>query len=123
MYKALVLFDAPVINNKHIWKMRVPFKIKIFTWYLLRGVVVTRDNLVKRNWQGSTKCCLCRHDENINDLFYQCKFACFLRRKYIGSKVSNMYQPSIVANIFDNSLHDIDHRDRKHLLSGGVALP
>jgi hypothetical protein len=53
MYKALVHSEVPVNKYKHIWKMKIPLKIKNFAWYLHRGVILTKDNLVKRNWQGS----------------------------------------------------------------------
>jgi hypothetical protein len=55
-YNAILLSDLPVDNNKKIWKMKIPLKIKIFGWYLRRGVILTKDNLVKRNWHGSTRC-------------------------------------------------------------------
>jgi hypothetical protein len=45
-----LLSDLPVDNNKKIWKMKIPLKIKIFGWYLRRGVILTKNNLVKRNW-------------------------------------------------------------------------
>jgi hypothetical protein len=32
--------------------MRVPLKIKIFMWCIQKGVVPTKDNLVKPNWKG-----------------------------------------------------------------------
>ena len=41
--------DVP-INNKKIWSMKVPLKIKIFLLYLKRGVIFTKDNLSKRKW-------------------------------------------------------------------------
>jgi len=34
-----------------------PLKFKIFKWDLPRGVILTKDNLAKRNWQGSKRCC------------------------------------------------------------------
>ena len=36
MYKALIQPVVPVDNNKMIWKMKMPLKIKIFAWYLRR---------------------------------------------------------------------------------------
>ena len=33
------------------WKLKVPLKIKIFLWYLKKGVILTRDNLAKINWK------------------------------------------------------------------------
>jgi hypothetical protein len=38
--------------NKQPWKLKVALKIKIFLWYLKREVVLTKDNLVRRNWDG-----------------------------------------------------------------------
>ena len=31
MYRALVHSDIPVDNNKKIWRMKIPLKLKIFT--------------------------------------------------------------------------------------------
>uniref|UniRef100_A0A453CQN9 Reverse transcriptase zinc-binding domain-containing protein n=1 Tax=Aegilops tauschii subsp. strangulata TaxID=200361 RepID=A0A453CQN9_AEGTS len=65
MYRALIQSDVPVDNNKKIWKMKIPLKNKIFAWYLRRGVILTKDNLIKRNWHGSPRCVFCHHDETI----------------------------------------------------------
>ena len=59
MYKALIQSDMPVDSHKKLWKMKMPLKTKIFAWYARRGVILTKDNLVKRNWHGSTKCVFC----------------------------------------------------------------
>jgi hypothetical protein len=45
---------AALINNRvrvpqDIWQIKVPMKIKIFLWYLKKGVILTKDNLVRRN--------------------------------------------------------------------------
>jgi hypothetical protein len=32
--------------------MKIPLKTKIFMWYLKRGVILTKDNLARRNWNG-----------------------------------------------------------------------
>jgi hypothetical protein len=49
MYKTQVSFD----NNKKIWKMKIPLKTKVFLWYLRRGVIFTKENLIERNLHGS----------------------------------------------------------------------
>ncbi|WVZ59399.1 LOW QUALITY PROTEIN: hypothetical protein U9M48_009545 [Paspalum notatum var. saurae] len=51
-YLALIHTDVPNIN-KRLWSLKAPLKIKVFLWYLRKGVVLTKDNLAKRNWQGS----------------------------------------------------------------------
>ena len=35
----------PPFTHKLIWKLKVPLKIKIFFWFLRRGVVLPKDNL------------------------------------------------------------------------------
>ena len=36
-------------SYNHIWKSKLPYKIKIFTWLLEREAVLTKDNMIKRN--------------------------------------------------------------------------
>jgi hypothetical protein len=49
IYKAILQSDIPVDSNKKIWKMKILLKNKKIGWYLRRGVILTKDNLVKRN--------------------------------------------------------------------------
>jgi hypothetical protein len=35
--------------NKYLWKLKLPLKIKIFVWFLFKGVTLIKDNLLKRN--------------------------------------------------------------------------
>jgi hypothetical protein len=41
--------DVPIvkINNNKLWKLNISLQIKVFGWYLYKGVVLTKDNLVK----------------------------------------------------------------------------
>jgi hypothetical protein len=65
----------PPFHHKKIWKMRIPLKIKIFLWFVQRGVILTKDNLARKNWKGSEKCISCNRNENIQHLFLDCLFA------------------------------------------------
>jgi len=65
---------AALINNgervsQDIWQTKLPMRIKIFMWYLRRGVTLTKDNLARRNWHGDKLCCLCHLPETIQHLF------------------------------------------------------
>ena len=51
-YPELINQNIPNLN-KIIWKLKAPLKIKIFLWYLRRGVFLTKDNIAKWNWQGT----------------------------------------------------------------------
>jgi hypothetical protein len=46
----------PPFQHKKIWKWKLSLKIKIFIWFLQKGVVLTKDNLAKKNWKESKKC-------------------------------------------------------------------
>jgi hypothetical protein len=120
MYNALTQPVVPIDNNKKIWKMKIPLKIKIFAWYLRRGVILTKDNLVRRNWTGSKTCVFCSHDETIKHLFFQCNFARSIWS--IIQVASGLYPPRSVANIFGNWLHGIDSKFRILLRVGAIAI-
>jgi hypothetical protein len=64
-----------VFLRKYIWKLKVPLKVKIFMWFLYHKVILTKDNLAKRNWNGCKKCAFCDSEESINHLFFHCPFA------------------------------------------------
>jgi hypothetical protein len=107
--------DVPNLN-KRLWKLKVPLKIKIFLWYLRRGVVLTKDNLAKCNWQGSILCCFCHKDETIQHLFFDCPLA---RSIWSIIQVStNIYLPHSVSNMFGTWGLD---KDVKSLVLAGAA--
>jgi hypothetical protein len=62
----LLLDDHTIFLQKYIWKMQVPLKIRIFMWFVFQKAILTEDNLVKRNWDGCTKCCFCDPTEAID---------------------------------------------------------
>jgi hypothetical protein len=39
-------------DKNHIWKGKIPSKIKIFMWFLENNVLLTNENLVSRKWSG-----------------------------------------------------------------------
>jgi hypothetical protein len=47
MYNDLVIKSGTPVSCC-TWKAKIPLKIKIFLWYLKNGVVLTKDNLVKK---------------------------------------------------------------------------
>jgi hypothetical protein len=121
LYKAIIQSDIPVNCNKKIWKMKIPLKTNFFLyWYLHRGVILTKDNLVKRNWRGSTQCVFCHQDKTIKHLLFRYRFA-----RSIWSLIQvalNLYPPTSVANIFGNWLHGIDLRFQTLIRVGALAV-
>ncbi|WVZ77334.1 hypothetical protein U9M48_025213 [Paspalum notatum var. saurae] len=60
------------------WALKVLLKIKIFLWFLKRGVVLTKNNLAKRQWKGNLKCSFCNANKTILHLFFDCHVARFV---------------------------------------------
>jgi hypothetical protein len=71
-----MLDDDTKYLKKYIWKMKVPLKIKVFMWFFNRKVILTKDNLLKRNWNGNESCCFCDSKESIQHLFLGFLFSC-----------------------------------------------
>jgi hypothetical protein len=95
-----LLEDQTKYLRKYIWKMKVPLKIKIFMWFLHRREILTKDNLAKRNWQGSKTCVLCDKDESIQHLFFECPLAKIVWRIiYMTFSLSPLAN---VTNLFGN---------------------
>jgi hypothetical protein len=83
-------------------------------------VVLTRDNLAKRNWHGSKKCVFCYQDETIKHLFFQCRLA-----RSIWSVIqvaSNLFPPRSITNIFGNWLNGIDNWFKRHIRVRAIAF-
>ena len=59
----------------HIWSSKIPHRIKIFMWLVENGVILTKDNMIKRNFLGNPVCFFCSADENIEHLFFTCPVA------------------------------------------------
>jgi hypothetical protein len=87
-------------------------------WYLQRGVILTKDNLAKRSWQGSKVCYFCHKDETIQHLFFECRFP-----QAVWSMIHadlGLSQPRSVSNIFGSWLWGLE-KDLKPLILLGVA--
>jgi zinc-binding in reverse transcriptase len=43
-------------------------------WLVRKNKILTKENLIKRGWQGSSKCMFCSNSENVDHLFVVCPF-------------------------------------------------
>ena len=57
---------------------------------------LTKDNLLKRGWNGDSKCMFCREDESIIHLFFECSMA-----KYVWSMVAMVVGGDCRPSSFD----------------------
>jgi hypothetical protein len=119
--RSLYLHDIdthPPFQHRNIWKWKIPLKIKIFLWFLQKGVVLTKDNLAKKNWKGSQQCVCCNSNETIQHLFLDCPSA-----KMIWGIIfyaTNLTQPKSISHMFGTWLHN-QHKYFKPLIWVGVA--
>lgn len=62
--------------SSYIWKLIALLKVKIFVWLSIHNWILTVENLLKRNWYGSSQgCSLCGSPTDSTDhLFLQCPF-------------------------------------------------
>jgi hypothetical protein len=99
IYGALLGYEALPYNTS-IWKLKLPPKINVFLWYLYKGVILTKDNLARRHWQGDRKCCFCSSEESIQHLLSDCHFAKFVWRTI--HIFFNLTPPTSVHNMLTN---------------------
>ena len=92
-------------HNTLIWKLKLPLKIKVFMWYLYKGVILTKDNLARRQWQGDRKCCFCSLNESIQHLLFDRHYAKFMWR--IVHVSFNLIPPTSVHDLFTGWLDGI----------------
>jgi hypothetical protein len=112
--------DHTVFLKKYIWRLKVPLKIRIFMWFLNKKVLLTKDNLAKRNWTGSMKCAFCSSDESIEHLFIKCPFAKLIWR--VVHFTFSISPPANIKNLFGNWLNGLDKKTKARIRVGVCAL-
>jgi hypothetical protein len=117
MYSYLINTSPPV-QHKKIWKLNIPLKIKIFLWYLQKGVIPTKDNLDRKNWRGSQKCVDCSSNETIKHLFIECPYARMVWR--MSFYATGLTPPSSIRHMFGSWLSN-QSTNVRNLIWVGVA--
>jgi hypothetical protein len=59
-------------NFKSAWKAKIPKKIKTFMWSVEQKAILTKDNMLARNWKGDPSCYFCGSPETVEHLFFEC---------------------------------------------------
>jgi hypothetical protein len=67
-----LLMNTLSVNRNIRWSLILPLKIKIFLWYLGRGVTLTKNNLAKRGWKGCLKCSFRNQNKSIQHMLFDC---------------------------------------------------
>jgi len=119
MYQAIIC-NGQIRQDKLIWNLKLPLKIKFFFWYLKHGVVLTKDNLARRNWNGSKRCVFCSQDETIQHLFFDCHYAKFMWRAI--NFTFGLDVPKSVDHMCYGWLQGIQPRVKSKILVGAIAM-
>jgi hypothetical protein len=119
MYNDLLNENVAYLK-KYIWKMKVPLKIRIFMWFLQKKVILTKDNLIKRHWQGDEGCCFCDQKETVQHLFITCPFTRMIWRIVYMS--FNIPPPLNITNLFGNWLNGVPKKDKAYIRVGVCAV-
>ena len=89
-------------------------------WLLQRKVILTKDNLIKRNWTSCKKCAFCQSEETVEHLFISCPFTRHIWR-LIHFTIS-ISPPTSVANMFGHWLDGVDKRTKARIRIGTFAF-
>ena len=81
---------------------------------------LTKDNLAKRNWHGSQKCCFCNCNETIKHLFFDSQHAKTISR--IVHIATGLTPPRSITHMLRNWLTGVGGNERKLILVGVAAL-
>jgi hypothetical protein len=69
---------ASVSHFRDVWRARVPPKIKVFLWQLIRGKLPSSEQVAKRHGPSNGRCSLCGEMEDCNHIFFTCHMAGFM---------------------------------------------
>ena len=108
LHKYLWKWKVPL--KIYLWKLKVPLKIKIFMWYVKRKVILTKNNLIKRNPNGCKKCIFCYYDEIVEHVFVSCSFVRKIWRLIYFT--FNISPPTSMANMFGSWLLGVDKKSK-----------
>ena len=85
-----------------------------------KWVLLTKDNLRRKNWKGSQKCNYCNCNDTIKHLFFDCQ-----RAKVIWRTVqvaTGLTPPRSVTHMLENWLQNLNAWEAFTILTGAAAL-
>jgi hypothetical protein len=107
-------------RHKFLWKIKIPMKVRIFLWEVLKHSILTKDNLLKRGWIGNDQCQFCGGKETIQHLLFSCGLA-----KLVWQVVCAFHlvrPPKNVEDLFGAWIKSFLKTQRNLVLCGAAAL-
>lgn len=83
---------------KHIWKLPIPPSTKVFLFLMLRDKLLTKEVMLRRQFNCSVACVLCDSNqlETATHLFLQCEYA-----RAIWEGIGNFLGTTMLVNAID----------------------
>lgn len=78
LYGFITLGGVESHLDKHLWKSKLPMKIKVFVWQIYHGKLQAAAVLKARGWKGDHHCALCGATEFIDHTFFSCPLGVFV---------------------------------------------
>ena len=89
-------------------------------WFIYRKELLSKVNLSRKNWHGSTQCCFCDDSETIQHIFIDCLLAKLVWR--IVYMTFHIAPPANISNLFGNWLYGVPKKEKAQIRVGACAL-
>lgn len=107
----------------HLWRLKIPIKIKTFFWLLLRKRHPTADRLLARGMSVVQHCVFCASStETYDHLFWDCVFIRYLLLSVVKLPNSYVADPSDVRQLWTSITNTHDVAKRSVGLSSFAAI-
>lgn len=101
-----------MVGYRFLWQLKLPLKIKIFLWLMLKNSILTKDNLLRRGWAGCEQCHFCLAKETVDHLFFRCTAARFIWQVVICA-LGITRAPANTSDMFDAWFYSFAAGQRK----------
>jgi hypothetical protein len=104
-----------------VWKAKIPQRIRVFLWLILKDKILSKENLEKRKWQGNVNCDWCGCLETTKHIFYDCQVATFTS-KVIQMALTSLSLPKNSNEMFGDWLCSFKRNERNLITIGCSAV-
>jgi hypothetical protein len=111
MYSFLIAKNAN-FPCKVLWTLKLPLRIKVFCWLVIRNRILTKENLLKRGWKRVELFEFCNDRETREHLFFLCPLANYIWNMFsVALGINSM--PSGFGDLYRDWFNACSGRDRK----------
>jgi zinc-binding in reverse transcriptase len=95
-----------------LWEIKIPLRVQVFLWLMLRNILLIIDNMIKRGWMIVSICYLCRQLKTVHHIFHECSYVKRLRDSItdaipLTQQTCPVYKTTELAKLLITGNHDI----------------